>query len=157
ASTGSGRNVPGSRVAWARVSPAVAVVTPALSSAQMFEAFVVRPPQRGCRQFVVGHEAADAGERRAREGAPPRGDERGAVGAGGEREKQFVILAVGEGGAQVVAASAGDGVGLDGGGAAGGRERVDVFREAVAEVHHGADFGAGGEPAARSEERRVGR
>src|SRR5690606_30034812 len=97
ASTWSGGNAAASRAARARVSPAAAVVTPALSSAQMFEAIVVLPPQRGCRQFVVGHEAADAGERRAWEGALPRGGERGAVGAGGEREEQFVILAVGEG------------------------------------------------------------
>ena len=74
-----------------------------------------------------------------------------AVGAGGESEDQFVVFAVGEGTADVGSAAERQGGGLEGGRGAARREGAEIFREAVAEIHHGADGGVACEPRALGE------
>ena len=74
-----------------------------------------------------------------------------AVGAGGESEDQFVVFAVGEGTADVGSAAERQGGGLEGWRGAARCEGAEILREAVAEIHHGADGRVACEPRALSE------
>ncbi len=98
-----------------------------------------------------GHEFPDARQTDAGKRALPSVSEFLAVGAGGESEDQFVVLAVGEGTADVGSAAERQGGGLERWRGAGRREGAEIFREAVAEIHHRADGRVACEPRALRE------
>ncbi len=133
------------------------VVNP-IASPKMLVTGKVLQPQRASRKFFCGHELADTRETGAREGAAPALFECCAVGRSGKGEDELVILAIAKGVVQrrffcLHGETAGSWAhrhsrGLDRGLGAGRRERAEIFRQAVAHIHHGAHGGLACEPLA---------
>ena len=112
---------------------------------------VVREVDGRRRQCGFRNEYPDTRKTDAGKSAVPSVSELFAVGAGGESEDQLVVFSVGEGTADVGSAAERQGGGLEGGRGAARREGAEIFREAVAEIHHGADRRVSGEPRALGE------